>query len=133
MDILAFIIIGSIAFWAAVGIVILIFYYRSLSLRQDGMINEIEDIAAAQRRTMEKLHGLGHKFNLMSEKLNKQEEKPDKNIELTRQEVDQKTVKEDVLFLARQGLDVKTIAKDLGVPSGEVELILDLERFSAKE
>jgi len=48
-------------------------------------------------------------------------------------QLDPQAVKEDILFLAQQGLSPETIARDLGVPRGEVELILDLERFGRKD
>jgi hypothetical protein len=131
MDIILFIIIGTAAFWAAIGTLILIFYFRSLSARQQGMLHEIENIAASQRRALERLHSLTHKVRILGEHYRREERVEAQAGDTSDSEF--KAAKEDVLFLAGQGLDAKTIAKDLGIPSGEVELILDLEKFSKKK
>ena len=126
------IVFGFVAFWAAVGCVGLYLLFRNLSLRQAGMRDEIENLAAVQRRALERLHNLSHKVQILSESIPGNERQEQGNAEPPEPTVDLQSVKEDVLFLAEQGLDVKTIAKDLGLPSGEVELILDLERFGRK-
>ncbi len=112
----------------------LLWRVRSLSERQEGLLHELEQIGAAQRRVLEQFHGLAHRQRVLSERLSATTDR-----ETTRERakdggvrLDPQKVKEDILFLARQGLSADTIARDLNIPCGEVELILDLERFSAK-
>ncbi|HUX07363.1 MAG TPA: hypothetical protein VMX35_08625 [Acidobacteriota bacterium] len=111
----------------------LFFRVRALAERQEGLLSELEQIAAAQRRVLEQFHGLAHRQRALAEKLSSS---PDPETTRERAEangahLDPQKVKEDILFLARQGLSAETIARDLNIPSGEVELILDLERFNA--
>ena len=107
---------------------------RSAAARYEGLLEEIKQLAGAQRRVIEQLHSLDQRQRALSEKLNGIEQNAAGNGEPHEEgdeadRLDPQAVKEDILFLAKQGLNAETIARDLGVPRGEVELILDLERF----
>jgi DNA-binding NarL/FixJ family response regulator len=111
----------------------LFFRLRSMAERQAGVLAELEQIAVAQRRVLEQFHSLTHRQRVLADKLAGTESEPGQNGgQEEASQLDHRNVKEDILFLARQGLSAETIARDLNIPCGEVELILDLERFSAK-
>lgn len=46
---------------------------------------------------------------------------------------EQESLWHDVIFLAKQGLSADTIARDLNITRGEVELILGLHNFKPKD
>jgi len=108
---------------------------RQAAERQDGFVAEVEQIAAAQRRVLEQLHGLAQKQRSLAEHVKDERVAGAREVQDGGDEdqLDPQAVKEDILFLAQQGLSPETIARDLGVPRGEVELILDLERFGRKD
>jgi uncharacterized coiled-coil protein SlyX len=118
---------------AALALVLVLFFrLRSLAERQEGVISELEQIGAAQRRVLEQFHSLAHHQRMLVEKLGNSDAEASHRQQEESARLDPQKVKEDILFLARQGLSAETIARDLNIPRGEVELILDLERFSAK-
>lgn len=133
METLLLIVIGVAAFWTAVGTIALYFFCRSIAVRQEGTMHEVEEIGAAQRRTIEKLHSMAHRLRVLAEQLPRDSRAGALSGEAEKTAEEVKAVKEDVLFLHRQGLDAVTIARELGIPSGEVELILDLERFGSRD
>ena len=107
---------------------------RSATRRYEGLLEELKQLAGAQRRVIEQLHALDQRQRALGEKLSNLEQNAAGNgtpqTEAEEEDrLDPQAVKADILFLAKQGLNAETIARDLGVPRGEVELILDLERF----
>ena len=120
-----------VALAAGLGVVALALAVRRLAERQQGVLHELEQLSAAQRRVLEQAHSLAHKQRVLAEKVGEVAGGAAAAGE-ARLEPDQKAIKEDVRFLAGQGLSADRIAKELNVPLGEVELILDLDRFGAK-
>lgn len=122
----------ALALLSAAISLILLFRLRNLALRQDGIVSELVEVSAAQKRILEQFHGLAHKQSILADKLAASGDRQSKD-DVESAVRNPKAVKEDVLFLARQGLNAGKIAKDLNIPKGEVELILDLDKFSAQE
>ena len=120
-----------LALAAGLGVVALALAIRRLAERQQGLLHELEQVSAAQHRVLEQMHGLTHKQRVLADKVGEVIGGATDVVE-PRLEPDQKAIKEDVLLLAGQGLSADRIAKDLNFPLGEVELILDLDRFGGK-
>ncbi len=122
----------ALALLAVVLSAVLLFRNRNLTMRLEGMLNEVEEIRATQRRVLEQFHGIAHRQKILTEKI--AGKVAAKTADAKEPPVlDSKAVKEDVLFLSRQGLSAERIARDLSIPRGEVELILDLAKFRAED
>jgi hypothetical protein len=99
---------------------------------QNGIREELTQVAGAQRRLLEQVHNLAHRQKVLAERLGDMSDDSEAQQLEEAMGIDPQAVKEDVLFLARQGLSAEKIARELNIPRGEIELILDLERFGTK-
>ena len=107
----------------------------SFNKQQNGIYEEISALAIANKRLIERIKSVEEK---LAQKSTPVIEKriPSRKIEPTetgteQTKLEQKSLWQDVLFLAKQGLSADTIARDLNITRGEVELILGLESFKA--
>jgi len=128
------VVFAIVATLAAAAAAAILFWVRSLATGQRAVCKELEEVAASQRRILEKFHSLAHRQRILSRKI-EGEARADAERGVDREHPEdsgeKQAVKEDVLFMAKRGLDAAQIARDLGIPRGEVELILDLHRFGS--
>jgi regulator of replication initiation timing len=139
------ILLASLALLAALVAAVLAVWQRktiaSLKRHQDGLYEEISALAIANKRLVDRIAALEsnsrEQAQTSAESTLRREAlpvAPDTGNEKNRgkQRAEQESLWQDVIFLAKQGLSADTIAKDLNITRGEVELILGLHHFKPK-
>lgn len=107
---------------------------RKLEIHQNGLYQEISALALANKRLIERIKKLEQ--TKASPVIKKQS--PAKTGKIEKKSLPEGTQKQeslwqDIIFLAKQGLSADTIARDLSITRGEVELILGLHKFKPEK
>ena len=133
-DLLAILAILIAAVSAAIAVVVW-FFLRKMQRHQDGIYEEISALAVANKRLIERIGELEKRSAARPEKIEKAPEPaPQKATpEPAAPSKEHESLWHDVIYLAKQGLSADTIAKDLNITRGEVELILGLHNFKPKQ
>lgn len=115
-----------------------------LTRQHESLIQELTRQVEANRNLSARLSVLESKVNQLKQPapaLEKPKPKKVKPVPAAKPELQipreksegQENLWHDVVFLAKQGLAAETIARDLNITRGEVELILGLHNFKPKE
>ena len=133
-DLLAILAILIAAVSAAIAVVVW-FFLRKMQRHQDGIYEEISALAVANKRLIERIGELEKRPAARPEKIEKAPEPPPQKAtpEPAAPSKEHESLWHDVIYLAKQGLSADTIAKDLNITRGEVELILGLHNFKPKQ
>jgi hypothetical protein len=106
-----------------------------LKIHQDGLFQEISALTIANKRLIDRIRFLENRAQpaiKQTDPVRKTEETGGERAPRPSNE-EQKNLWQDVIFLAKQGLSADTIARDLNITRGEVELILGLHNFKPKD
>lgn len=102
-----------------------------LTSHLDALYQEITSLTIANKRMIDRMKevesGLVRLHSEEGVETGKTEPRPKVLEDIPEKE--QESMWQDVLFLAKQGLSADTIARDLNITRGEVELILSLHKF----
>ena len=123
---------------AAVAACLIIVLWRrtaKLKIHQDGLYQEISALTIANKRLIDRIRAIENRAQPAFKKTEAMRKTGDTGNERAPRpsNEEQKNLWQDVIFLAKQGLSADTIARDLNITRGEVELILGLHNFKPKD
>jgi hypothetical protein len=127
----------ALLFSAIAGGVVIMLWRRSakLKIHQDGLYQEISALTIANKRLIDRIRSLENRAlpGFKQKETQRKTEKAGSEKVPRPSNEEQKNLWQDVIFLAKQGLSADTIARDLNITRGEVELILGLHNFKPKD
>lgn len=133
MAVVSDIIILSVAALALLVAIFALISARAAQRRLAGAFQEIAALGLAQQKLLDRLkHPEPPSAPAEPAPSQRADRKPQPARAASR-EPEHENLWQDVIFLAKQGLAADTIARDLNITRGEVELILGLHNFKPKK
>jgi hypothetical protein len=111
---------------------------RQANVRQNGLFEELAALTLFNKNLINRIQKLEKRAavapSVITQTAVTQAQKPEPLPNKSKEAPEEtKSLWKDVIFLAKQGLSADTIARDLHITRGEVELILGLHNFKPKE
>lgn len=136
MGVVSDIVILSVATVALLIAVIALVRARTANRRLIGAFQEIAALGLAQQKLLDRLKHPEPEAPMPAERPDPapmQRKSAPARSRSKQPEPEHESLWQDVIFLAKQGLTADTIARDLNITRGEVELILGLHNFKPRK